>query len=39
MKEVKELLLNYEKWFGDKLVRNYEKKNNKWKINKYVIIN
>ena len=39
MKEVKELLLNYEKWFSDKLVRNYEKKNNKWKINKYVIIN
>lgn len=29
MKEVKELLLNYEKWFGEKLVRNYEKKNNK----------
>ena len=29
MKELKELLLNYEKWFGEKLVRNYEKKNNK----------
>ena len=26
MKEVKELLLNYERWFSDKLVRNYEKK-------------